>query len=190
MAKQNRNLENINSITGIFSKPENDYIYRKKQTMTKKRKPLTFVETMRLIKKAGLGGGAVLKAGDIKEMPLEELNGRIRKLLGIYETAKKTPGMIFLVMYDIENNKVRTHIAKYLIRKGCIRLQKSVFIAQKPRNVFDELHNTLKEVQDMYDNEDSIMLLPVSTDEIHAMRVIGQNISFEMITGNPNTIIF
>lgn len=158
-------------------------------TRRKHEKP-SFAEVIRLIKKAGLRDGAILKAGEIKEMPLEELNQRIRKLLNIYESAKTKPGMIFFVMYDIENNKIRTHIAKFLIRKGCVRIQKSVFIAQKPRVVFDELHTTLKEVQDMYDNEDSILFLPVSTDEIHAMKIIGKNISFAMVTESTNTIIF
>ncbi len=156
----------------------------------KKREKPSFVEVIRLIKKAGLNEGMVLRAGDINDLPIEELNERIKHLLNIYETAKTKNGMIFFVMYDIEHDKVRTHIAKYLIRKGCIRLQKSVFIAQKPRGIFDELHTTLKEVQDMYDNEDSILFLPVSTDEIHAMKVIGRNISFDMVMDNKNTLIF
>lgn len=156
----------------------------------KKREKPNFIEVMRLIRKAGLSEGMLLKAGDINELPMEELNDRIKHLLNIYETGKTTNGMIFFVMYDIEHNKVRTHIAKYLIRKGCVRLQKSVFIAQKPRIVFDELHKTLKEVQDLYDNEDSILFLPVSTDEVHAMKVIGRNISFDMVMDNKNTLIF
>jgi CRISPR-associated protein Cas2 len=157
---------------------------------SKKRKQPSFVEILRKVKGAGLREGALLKAGDIQELALEDLNDRLKKLLNIYESGQKTSDMIFFVMYDIEHNKVRTHIAKYLIRKGCIRLQKSVFIAQKPRNVFDELHTTLKEVQDLYDNEDSILFLPVSTDEVHAMKVIGRNLSFDMVMENRNTIIF
>lgn len=157
----------------------------------KKKKPKpSFVEVLRLIKGAGLRDGAVIRAGEIKDLPLEELNDRIKRVLNIYESSKKGDGMIFFVMYDIEHNKVRTHIAKYLIRKGCVRLQKSVFIARKPRAVFDELHQTLKEVQDLYDNEDSILFLPVSTDEIHAMKIIGRNISFDMVMDNVNTLIF
>lgn len=156
----------------------------------KKRPKPTFAEALRLIKKAGLRDGMLLKAGDIRDLPMEELNERIRHLLNIYETGKSDNRMIFFVMYDIEHDKVRTHIAKYLIRKGCIRLQKSVFIAQKPRNIFDELYATLKGVQDLYDNEDSILFLPVSTDEIHAMKVIGRNISFDVVIDNKNTIIF
>jgi len=158
-------------------------------TRKKKEKP-SFVEVIRLIRKAGLREGMPLRAGNIDEMPVENLNERIRQLLNIYEVSKKSKDMLFFVMYDIEHNKVRTQIAKYLIRKGCIRLQKSVFIAQKPRAVFDELHTTLKEVQDMYDNEDSIIFLPVSTDEIHATRIIGRNISFDMIVEDKNTLIF
>jgi len=156
----------------------------------KKRKPLNFAEVIRLIKRAGLPEGNILKAGEIKDMPLEDFNQRIRQVLNIYNTGKKTNEMIFFIMYDIEHNKVRTHIAKYLLSKGCIRLQKSVFIAQKPRAVFDELYSTLKEVQDMYDNEDSILLLPVSTDEMHAMKLIGKNISFDVVMDNKNVIIF
>jgi CRISPR-associated protein Cas2 len=98
----------------------------------KQRKKPSFAEVIRLIKKAGLREGTVLKAGEIKEVPLEELNSRLKQLLNIYESAKNSRDMIFFVMYDIENNKVRTHIAKFLIRKGCIRLQKSVFIARNP----------------------------------------------------------
>jgi CRISPR-associated protein Cas2 len=37
-----------------------------------------------------------------------------------------------------------------------------------------------KEVQDCYENEDSILLVPVSTDEIRAMKMIGVNIDFDL----------
>ncbi len=91
-------------------------------------------------------------------------------------------------MYDIESNKVRTLVAKYLIRKGCTRVQKSIFIASTERPVFDEIRKDLKEVQECYDNSDSIILVPVSTDEIRAMKVIGQNIDFDLALKNKNTL--
>lgn len=155
---------------------------------SKKSKP-NFAEVIRLIKKSGLNESALLKV-DLTEIPLTELNERIKEVLNIFENKRKTHEMIFFLMYDIENNKVRNHIAKYLIREGCIRVQKSVFIANKPRTVFDQIHETLREVQDMYDNEDSIFILPVSTDEIHSMKVIGKSVSFDMITEQKNTLIF
>ena len=39
-------------------------------------------------------------------------------------------------------------------------------------------------------NNDSIFLVPVSTDEIRAMSVIGQNIDFDLILQNKNTLFF
>ena len=96
--------------------------------------------------------------------------------------------MIYFIMYDIESNKVRTLVAKYLIRKGCTRVQKSIFIASSERPVFDEIRKDLKEVQECYDNSDSILLVPVSTDEIRAMKVIGQNIDFDLALKNKNTL--
>jgi len=48
----------------------------------------------------------------------------------------KTNDALQVVHYDIENNKIRNYIAKYLERKGCIRVQKSIFIAESARKKF------------------------------------------------------
>ncbi|MBN1253525.1 MAG: CRISPR-associated endonuclease Cas2 [Bacteroidales bacterium] len=56
---------------------------------------------------------------------MPELSERIKKILEISLKSKKHPEkMLFLVMYDIQDNKVRTQIAKYFITKGCTRIQK------------------------------------------------------------------
>ena len=93
-------------------------------------------------------------------------------------------------MYDIESNKVRTQVVKYLIKKGCTRVQKSIFLANTRREVFDEIRADLREVQACYENNDSILLVPVSTDEIKAMNMIGQNVDFDLILQNRNTLFF
>lgn len=98
--------------------------------------------------------------------------------------------MLFFIMYDIENNKVRTQIAKYLIKKGCLRVQKSIFFAETERKVFNEIHSDLKDIQELYDNMDSIFFVPVSSDQLRAMKIVGQSIDFELITGNKNTLFF
>ena len=98
--------------------------------------------------------------------------------------------MIYFVMYDIENNKVRNLVARYLIKKGCTRIQKSIFIASTDRNVYNQIQTDLKEVQECYDNNDSIILVPVSTDEIRSMKLIGQNIDFDLALKNRNTLFF
>ena len=70
------------------------------------------------------------------------------------------------------------------------RIQKSVYIANLKRSVFDEINRTLKEIQQMYENNDSILLIPVSTDEVKAMKIIGQNVDIDLILGNRNTLFF
>ncbi len=142
---------------------------------------------LKIIKKAGL---KEIKPSP-EPVPLEPLDKRIQALLDITKKNQIPPeNMLFLVMYDIENNKVRTEIAKYLIRKGCIRIQKSVYIANLKRSVFDEINRTLKEIQQMYENNDSILLIPVSSDEVKAMKIIGHNIDIDLILGNRNTLFF
>ena len=42
----------------------------------------------------------------------------------------------------------------------------------------------------MYENNDSIILTPISTDELTAMKLIGKNIDFDIITGNKSTLFF
>lgn len=98
--------------------------------------------------------------------------------------------MIYLIMYDIENNKIRTQISKYLIRQGCIRIQKSVFIARSDHPKFQDIYDTLREVNSYYDNQDSILLVPVNTSDIRSMKIIGREITLTSIISPPNTLFF
>ncbi len=121
---------------------------------------------------------------------LGTLSERVEIILALLGRAqRKKPGeMICFVMYDIEDNRVRQQIAKYLLRKGCVRVQKSVYLAQLERKTYQEIADALGEIQAMYDNQDSIMLVPISEQELYKMRVIGQQISLDVITGGPNTL--
>ncbi|HPP93636.1 MAG TPA: CRISPR-associated endonuclease Cas2 [Bacteroidales bacterium] len=152
---------------------------------------VSFLKLMERLRKAGLSTGKIVQPDTDEPEPLEELHERIRKILGIFGNLDKKVGkMIYFIMYDIENNKVRNYIAKYLTRKGCTRVQKSIFIANTERKLYDEIQGTLKKVQDMYDNRDSIFFVPVSVDEIRAMKIIGQSIDFDLVTGSKNTLFF
>ncbi len=157
----------------------------------KQKKKLTFLEKLRLIKNAGLRSHPDALRTLPGDDPMEDLEKRIRKILHIYNHFNNNPTkMIYFIMYDIEDNKVRRHIAKYLIKKGCTRVQKSIFIAQSDRSVFNEMHKTIKEVQEIYDNNDSIFFVPVSADQLRAMKIVGQNIDMDLIMDNKNTMFF
>ncbi len=159
--------------------------------MRKKKEPIGFVEKMKKFHRAGLENSPPANRTKIIEPDLPTLSMRVERLMAFIKRDKQNPlDMIYFVMYDIEANKVRTQVAKYLIKKGCTRVQKSIFIANTTRMVFDEIQSDLKAVQQCYDNNDSVLLVPVSTDEIRAMKLIGQNIDFDLALKNRNTLFF
>lgn len=93
-------------------------------------------------------------------------------------------------MYDIESNKVRTQVAKYLINQGCTRIQASIFLADTTHEKYDKIREDLAEVQACYENHDSILVVPISTDYLKSMKVIGKNINVDIIMRNRNTLFF
>lgn len=160
--------------------------------MRKKKKNLSFVEKVKLIHRAGLDGKQSAVTNNTKHTDnIESLHNRIKIILNITEKPKINAGnMLYFIMYDIENNKIRTAIAKYLLKKGCQRVQKSIFFAESPRELYNQIVSDLKQVQETYDNNDSIFLVPVSTDQLRAMKILGQNIDFDIIAKNRNTLFF
>lgn len=149
-----------------------------------------YIERVRILRNAGLKGTHDIRIKRTADDEIISIDERIEYLMNFTKQAKKTNTMIFFVMYDIENDKIRTHISKYLERAGCYRVQKSIFIGEKDRGEYNKICQTLKEVQECYDNCDSIFIVPVSTDEIRAMKVLGQSVDFDLIIGNKNTLFF
>lgn len=98
--------------------------------------------------------------------------------------------MLYLIAYDIEDNRVRTQIAKYLIKKGCMRIQKSVYLIKSNRTTYNDIHETLKDINSMYANFDSIFVLPVPEEKFQNIKVIGKNIEFELVTKHKNVLFF
>ena len=149
-------------------------------------------EKLKRIREAGLKsepGTEPLLIDDTKEEG--SLQERIRALLKLVrDPSKNKYDMIYMVMYDIEDNRVRTHIAKYLLSKGCIRIQKSVYMARSHQKVFKEIKDTLKEVQEAYDNADSILLVPVQSSSVSSMKIIGKDIQIESLIDPPNTLFY
>lgn len=157
--------------------------------MPRKKKPqLSALEQMQRLANASLKNGSVQFTHCDDCLPLEE---RIRTVLGIVERNKKNRDrMLFFVMYDIESDKVRTLVHKYLLREGCVPIQRSIFLADAAVEVYEKIKSDLVEVQAAYDNNDSIIVLPVSTDYLRMMKIIGQKIEIDIITHNRNTLFF
>lgn len=159
--------------------------------MSKKKQPLSYIEVLRRLAKAGVKDSPSPNRPTGYTADMLSLADRVDFLLGIVNKPQtNSTSMLFFVMYDIESNKVRREIAKYLEDKGCFRIQKSIFLAQLDRSVFEQIKHDLAEVQALYDNHDSIIVCPVATDEIRAMKVIGQKVDVDIITRARNTLFF
>lgn len=133
--------------------------------------------------------GLLQSCTDTNIEQIDDLSARIRTILGIIrQKPQKATTMNYMIMYDIENNKVRRMISKYLEQKGCIRIQKSVFMANTDHPKFNAIHETLKEINSFYENSDSIILVPVNVSDVRSMKLIGSNISIETLVDPPNTL--
>lgn len=126
---------------------------------------------------------------DIDHLP--SLAERVKTVLDITNNNNRpASNMIFFVMYDITSNKVRRSVAKYLEEKGCHRVQNSIFLADLPAKVCAEIENDLRVVQEMYENDDSIFVMPISCDHMKAMKVIGKTLDLDLILKVKNTMFF
>jgi len=151
---------------------------------------LSYAEKIRRIKNAGIDNYKTVNQR-VQTDEMDTLDNRLQRILGIVKKYDNNPKrMIYFVMYDIEDNKVRTQISKYLIKKGCTRIQKSVFVADTERKVYNEISETIKEVQDIYENNDSVLFVPVTAEYLKAMKIIGKNVDIDIILDNKNTLFF
>ena len=158
--------------------------------MPRKKKTLSFVEKMKKLQQSGLSENTSPNRL-LNDCELNNLELRIKNILQIVDNPKKKPNtMIFFVMYDIESNKVRRHIVKYLEKKGCTRVQRSIFLADADTAIYNEIKNDLAEVQACYDNNDSILVVPISPDYFRAMKIIGQSIDLDIITRSKTSLFF
>lgn len=128
------------------------------------------------------------KMEDVTEL-MQPLPERIKLILRIINQEPiKAVNMNYLILYDIEKNKIRSLVSKYLIHKGCIRIQKSVFLMHSNHKKFDEIKETLVEINDIYENNDSIILIPINVSDARSMKLIGKNVDINQIVNQPNTV--
>jgi CRISPR-associated endonuclease Cas2 len=153
------------------------------------KKEFDLKERIQKIKDSGILSQPEEKEPIHPDDQLLPLSGRIEKILGIFQgKPQKSTTMNYLIMYDIQNNKVRNLVAKYLIKNGCIRVQKSVFLVHSDHKKFDDIRETLIEINDVYENDDSIILVPLNISDARSMKLIGKNVNIEQIIDPPNTV--
>lgn len=116
---------------------------------------------------------------------------RVHQLLGfINKSNRPATNMLFFIMYDISSNKVRNLVSKFLIRKGCFRIQRSIFLADLSVDTYELIRTNLAEVQSAYENEDSVLIVPISEGYLNSMRVIGQKLDMDVMLHRKNVLFF
>jgi CRISPR-associated protein Cas2 len=120
----------------------------------------------------------------------EERITRVMSIFAEKASGLKTDEVLFWVCYDISNNRIRRYLAKYLKQKGCIRVQRSVFLGRLKRSRYRELCVTLKEVHELYEHHDSILIMPVSRDMMDKTRFLGAQAHIDWIIAPKGMLWF
>ena len=96
--------------------------------------------------------------------------------------------MITWVMYDIENDRARTKVAKYCKQAGLYRVQYSVFLGSVNANSKDELQ--LKIEAEINEDKDKVYIFPMSIDELQNTVLLGQAFDRKLVTDEVRALFF
>lgn len=88
--------------------------------------------------------------------------------------------MIAWVLYDIENDKARTKVAKLCKQAGLYRVQFSVFLGTLEKNRKDTLQLQIEEL--INKDKDSVYIFPMSKNELQETVLLGQAFDKKLIT--------
>jgi CRISPR-associated protein Cas2 len=155
------------------------------------KKEISFPERLKRLAKAGLQTTQLRGRMRSEDRTLGTLEARVNRIQEFVKNWQdpKNKGMLYFVMYDIEDHRIRRNIAKYLIREGCTRIQKSVFMGNNSHAKYREMADTLEEINQMYQNSDSIVILPVTRESITQLEVVGKDLQYKMVVQPPNVLI-
>jgi len=92
------------------------------------------------------------------------------------------------IFYDIQNNRLRVKIAKYLLEKGCQRIQKSVYLANITKKMYNDIFETFQELEEVFDDLDSIFMVPIGEYHLAEMRMVGKDVDMEFSRSQKHVI--
>lgn len=96
--------------------------------------------------------------------------------------------MITWVMYDIENDKARSRIAKYCKQAGLYRVQYSVFLGTLNSNERDSLELQIE--QQINITRDKVYIFPMGKKGLKACTLMGQAFDQRLVTDKVKALFF
>lgn len=91
--------------------------------------------------------------------------------------------MTYLICYDISEDKIRTRLAKRLERAGCVRLQKSIFVAPDfdARRLSMLRGALLKMLPPQLGYGESLLMIPIERDNLTSITLLGDTAQTEAL---------
>ncbi|MCO6490720.1 MAG: CRISPR-associated endonuclease Cas2 [Phaeodactylibacter sp.] len=96
--------------------------------------------------------------------------------------------MIAWVLYDIENDRARTRVAKYCKQAGLYRVQYSVFLGTLDSNQKDSL--ALQIEAEIQPDKDKVYIFPMSQAELRETTLLGQAFDKKLVTDKVRALFF
>lgn len=94
--------------------------------------------------------------------------------------------MIYLVAYDIEQDKVRKKLATRLLAIGLERMQKSVYLGTARKKSLDKL---LAQFRDKIGPADKIYALPITREQLGRMQAEGPLLARDLLDGSRRAYV-
>lgn len=96
--------------------------------------------------------------------------------------------MIVWVLYDIENDRARSRVAKYCQQAGLYRVQLSVFLGTVTMNEKDTLE--LKIEEEINPEKDKVYIFPMSKNELKDTVLLGQAFNKKLVRDEVKALFF
>jgi len=90
--------------------------------------------------------------------------------------------MICWVLYDIENDRARTKIAKICLQSGLNRVQYSCFVGDIEENERDTLQ--IRILEHMDEDKDSVYIFTMNKKDFHQTVLLGQAFDKKYVSGD------
>lgn len=96
--------------------------------------------------------------------------------------------MIAWVLYDIENDRARTRVAKYCKQAGLYRVQYSVFLGMLNAEEKDVLELQIE--QEINQQKDKVYIFPMSQVELRQTTCLGQALDKKLVSDKIQALFF
>lgn len=94
-----------------------------------------------------------------------------------------------IVSYDIDDDKVRNRVSKYLLQRGFMRIQFSVFVGKTETEKWDKSWNKISSLcSDQLKSNVRIFSFTLSSESFKKMQVIGEKPDVDYLTGDILTL--